>query len=62
MVFKGYQHTASEPADVTFSVRDLKVMLALCTSMGLDLAMHFQGPGKPVLVEPHCPHQVPASS
>ena len=52
--FISYQHTADEPADVTFNLKDFKVMLGWCMSMDMDMAIRFQSPGAPLLVEPYC--------
>ena len=58
LVFTAYQHTADTPADVTFNLRDFRVMLAWCLAMNMEIAIRFQSPGAPLLVEPHCPHAV----
>ena len=58
LVFTGYQHTADTPTDVTFNLRDFRVMLAWCLAMNMEIAIRFQCPGAPLLVEPHCPHAV----
>ena len=52
--FISYRHTADEPADVTFNLKDFKVMLGWCMSMDMDMAIRFQSPGAPLLVEPYC--------
>lgn len=57
-VFVSYHHTAAEPADVTFNLRDFRVMLAWCTAMDMDMTIRFLSPGAPLLVEPHCSHAV----
>lgn len=57
-VFISFQHTGDEAADVTFNLRDFRVMLAWCMAMDMDMAIRFQSPGAPLLVEPHCAHGV----
>lgn len=57
-LFSSFQHTAEEAADVTFNLRDFRVMLAWCMTMDMDMAIRFQSPGAPLLAEPHCGHGV----
>ncbi len=51
----GVAHCPCSPvaSDVTFNVRDFRSMAALCTALGADVTMRLEGPGAPVLVEPH---------
>ena len=51
-VFLTYQHNGAEAADVTFNLKDFKHMLALCEGMGANVAVRFDSPGAPLLVEP----------
>ena len=39
-------------ADVTFNLKDFKHMLALAESLQCDVALHFECPGSPLVVEP----------
>eukprot|EP00884_Botryococcus_braunii_P012178 jgi/Botrbrau1/20961/Bobra.0135s0079.1 len=51
-VFLSYQHASSTPSDVTFNLKDLRCMLALCEAMQADVTIRFDRPGQPLLVEP----------
>ncbi|KAK9829514.1 hypothetical protein WJX72_006295 [[Myrmecia] bisecta] len=51
-VFFSYQHSSEEASDVTFNLKDFKTMLSLCESMGANVAIRFDQPGQPLVVEP----------
>jgi hypothetical protein len=40
-------------ADVTFSLRDFRVLLPLCESLGACVRLCFEGPGSPIVVRPY---------
>lgn len=58
VVFTSYHHSADDPADVTFNLRDFKVMLGWCQAVEQEVAIRFQESGAPLLVEPHVPLRV----
>ena len=37
---------------MTFNLKDFKHMLALAEALHCDVALHFQCPGSPIVVEP----------
>ena len=46
---------------MTFNVKDLRALLALCEHMGANIALRFDCAGAPLLAEPHISgHQVSA--
>ena len=51
--FLGYEHRGSDPADVTFNLKDFKAMLSLCEAMSANVAIRFETPGNPLVVKPH---------
>lgn len=51
-VFLDYRHNASEASDVTFNLKDFKAVLVLCEGLGANVAICFDQPGSPLLVEP----------
>lgn len=57
-VFSSYSHRGEAAADVTFNLKDLRVMLALCEAMNANIALRFEQPGAPLLAEPYAtgPH------
>ena len=52
-VFSSYSHDSEETADVTFNVKDLKALVQLCEAMAANVLIRFQGPGMPLVAEPH---------
>ncbi|GAB4818714.1 hypothetical protein N2152v2_005760 [Parachlorella kessleri] len=57
-VFLSYSHnsgTAEGDADVTFNLKDFKAMLSLCENLNSNVMLRFEGPGQPLVVEPHFP-------
>lgn len=52
-VFLQYQHSSDSISDVTFNLKDFKHMLAMCESLGARVAIRFDQPGAPLVVEPH---------
>lgn len=51
-VFQHYQHNSDSVADVTFNLKDFKQMLSLCESLNASVAIRFDQPGSPLVVEP----------
>lgn len=51
-VFLQYQHNSDSMADVTFNLKDFKQMLSLCESLNASVAIRFDQPGSPLVVEP----------
>ena len=51
-VFLQYQHNSDSVADVTFNLKDFKQMLSLCESLSASVAIRFDQPGSPLVVEP----------
>ena len=51
-VFLHYQHNSDTVSDVTFNVKDFRHMLSMCESLGASVAIRFDQPGAPLLVEP----------
>ena len=52
-VFLSYQHLSRETGDVTFNLKDFKTMLSFCEALQCNVALHFDGAGAPLVVEPH---------
>ncbi len=52
-VFLQYQHSSDVVSDVTFNLKDFKHMLSMCESLGASVAIRFDQPGAPFVVEPH---------
>ncbi len=52
-LFLSYSHASEGPADVTFNVKDLRCLLALCEHMGANISLLFDTAGMPLLAEPH---------
>jgi hypothetical protein len=48
----GYHHGGPGPTDITFNLKDLRALLALCEDMGANMGLAFSGPGAPLLAEP----------
>ena len=51
-VFLDYRHNSSEATDVTFNLKDFKAVLVLCEGLGTNVAICFDQPGSPLLVQP----------
>ena len=51
-VFLQYQHNSDAVSDVTFNVKDFRHMLSMCESLGASVAIRFDQPGAPLVVEP----------
>ena len=51
-VFLQYQHNSDAVSDVTFNLKDFKHMLSMCESLGASVAIRFDQPGAPLVVEP----------
>ena len=51
-VFLQYQHNSDSVADVTFNLKDFKQMLSLCEALNASVAIRFDQPGSPLVVEP----------
>ena len=51
-VFLQYQHNSDAVSDVTFNLKDFKHMLSMCESLGANVAIRFDQPGAPLVVEP----------
>ena len=51
-VFLDYRHNSSEATDVTFNLKDFKAVLVLCEGLGTNVAISFDQPGSPLLVQP----------
>ncbi|QCD77767.1 cell cycle checkpoint control protein RAD9A [Vigna unguiculata] len=49
--FLQYVHTG-DPIDVTFSVKELKAFLSFCEGCEVDIHLHFEKAGEPVLLAP----------
>ncbi|KAF7805094.1 cell cycle checkpoint control protein RAD9A [Senna tora] len=49
--FLQYIHTG-DPVDVTFSVKELKAFLSFCEGCEVDIHLHFEKSGEPVLMAP----------
>ncbi|KAL5135961.1 Cell cycle checkpoint control protein RAD9A [Glycine soja] len=49
--FLQYVHTG-DPIDVTFSVKELKAFLSFCEGCEVDLHLHFEKAGEPILMAP----------
>ena len=56
-LFLEYRHGGSEPADVTFNLKDFKAMLSLCEGLNANVSVSFEAPGSPVVVKPHVARQ-----
>lgn len=52
-LFLQYQHSSDAVSDVTFNLKDFKHMLSMCESLGASVAIRFDQPGAPLVVEPH---------
>ena len=52
-VFLQYQHNSDAISDVTFNLKDFKHMLTMCESLGATVAIRFDQPGAPLVVQPH---------
>ena len=52
-VFLQYHHNSDAVSDVTFNVKDFRHMLSMCESLGASVAIRFDQPGAPLVVEPH---------
>ncbi|KAL4305589.1 hypothetical protein AHAS_Ahas16G0093400 [Arachis hypogaea] len=50
--FVQYFHTG-DPIDVTFSVKELKAFLSFCEGCELDIHLHFEKAGEPILMAPY---------
>ncbi|MED6156449.1 hypothetical protein PIB30_014414 [Stylosanthes scabra] len=50
--FVQYFH-AGDPIDVTFSVKELKAFLSFCEGCELDIHLHFEKAGEPILMAPY---------
>ena len=42
---QGYSHAGSGTLDSTFNLKDFKIMVALCSGMEAQVALHLAGPG-----------------
>ncbi len=51
-MFLDYRHNSSEATDVTFNLKDFKAVLVLCEGLGTNVAICFDQPGSPLLVQP----------
>jgi len=51
-LFRRFSHASAEASDVTFNLKDLRTMVALCEAAGADLLIHMGTAGSPLLVEP----------
>ena len=51
-VFLDYRHNSSEATDVTFNLKDFRAVLVLCEGLGTNVAICFDQPGSPLLVQP----------
>ena len=51
-VFLDYRHNSSKATDVTFNLKDFKAVLVLCEGLGTNVAICFDQPGSPLLVQP----------
>lgn len=51
-LFKAYTHEADTAADVTFNLKDFRVMMTLCDLVDADIHIYMGTAGTPVLVEP----------
>ncbi|CAL5194745.1 unnamed protein product [Lathyrus oleraceus] len=49
--FLQYVHTG-DPVDVTFSVKELKAFLSFCEGCEIDIHLHFEKTGEPILMAP----------
>ncbi|TKY61518.1 Cell cycle checkpoint control protein RAD9A [Spatholobus suberectus] len=49
--FLQYDHTG-DPIDVTFSVKELKAFLSFCEGCEVDIHLHFEKAGEPILMAP----------
>ncbi|KAK7397183.1 hypothetical protein VNO78_18350 [Psophocarpus tetragonolobus] len=49
--FLQYIHTG-DPIDVTFSVKELKAFLSFCEGCEVDIHLHFEKAGEPILLAP----------
>ncbi|KAI4301766.1 hypothetical protein L6164_035013 [Bauhinia variegata] len=49
--FLQYIHTGN-PVDVTFSVKELKAFLSFCEGCEVDIQLHFEKAGEPILMAP----------
>ncbi|KAK7258898.1 hypothetical protein RIF29_24487 [Crotalaria pallida] len=49
--FLQYFHTG-DPIDVTFSVKELKAFLSFCEACEIDIHLHFEKAGEPILMAP----------
>ncbi|KAJ1380895.1 Rad9/Ddc1 [Sesbania bispinosa] len=49
--FLQYVHTG-DPIDVTFSVKELKAFLSFCEGCEVDIHLHFEKAGEPILMAP----------
>lgn len=49
--FLQYDHTG-DPVDVTFSVKELKAFLSFCEGCEIDIHLHFEKTGEPILMAP----------
>ena len=52
---QGYSHTGVGTLDSTFNLKDFKIMVALCSGMEAQVALHLAGPGAPAVAFPHLP-------
>ena len=52
---QGYSHAGSGTLDSTFNLKDFKIMVALCSGMEAQVALHLAGPGAPAVAFPHLP-------
>ena len=50
--FQEYTNATESATDITFNLKDFRHMLALAEGLGANIALLFDRPGHPLIVEP----------
>ena len=50
--FQEYSNATESTTDITFNLKDFRHMLALAEGLGANIALLFDRPGHPLIVEP----------
>ena len=60
--FQHYINARESATDITFNLKDFRHMLALAEGLGCNIALLFDRPGHPLIVEPRPRQQDPQAS
>ena len=60
--FQHYTNATESATDITFNLKDFRHMLALAEGLGANIALLFDRPGHPLIVEPRPRQQDPQAS